>query len=47
VRATVLDVFAMMLAAVQLSRAVNDDALADDILETTTARALAMLGAAG
>jgi TetR/AcrR family transcriptional repressor of nem operon len=44
-RATVLDAFAMMVGALQLSRAVNDRALAAEILDNVTAKALAMLGA--
>jgi TetR/AcrR family transcriptional repressor of nem operon len=44
-RATVLDAFAMMVGALQLSRAVNDQVLAAQILDNVTAKTLAMLGA--
>jgi TetR/AcrR family transcriptional regulator, transcriptional repressor for nem operon len=43
-RATVLDAFAMMVGALQISRAVNDGALAEEILDNVAARVLAMLG---
>ena len=45
VRAQVLTVFAMMLGAVQLSRALADRRLADDILEEAIESALAQFGA--
>ena len=35
-RATVLDAFAMMVGALQLSRAVNDQALAKELLDNAT-----------
>lgn len=43
-RATVLDAFAMMAGAVQISRAVNDRELAEQMLDSVAVRALAMLG---
>lgn len=43
-RATVLDAFAMMVGALQLSRAVDDDALAQEILDNVTVKTLTMLG---
>jgi AcrR family transcriptional regulator len=42
-RIAVLDAFAMMVGAVQLSRAVNDPALAQEILDSVTAKVLAAL----
>jgi hypothetical protein len=45
-RADVLDAFAMMVGAVQLSRAVNDSALAQEILDSVTVKVLRMLGVA-
>jgi TetR/AcrR family transcriptional repressor of nem operon len=45
VRAQVLTVFAMMLGAVQLSRALADRRLADEILEEAIESALAQFGA--
>jgi AcrR family transcriptional regulator len=43
-RATVLDTFAMMVGAVQLSRAVSDPVLAKEILDNAAAKVLEMLG---
>ena len=40
---TVLDAFAMMVGALQLSRAVNDQALAQEILDSVTAKVQAAL----
>ena len=45
IRAQVLTVFAMMLGAVQLSRALADRRLADEILEEAIKSALAQFGA--
>jgi AcrR family transcriptional regulator len=45
-RATVLDAFAMMVGALQISRAVSDEVLADEILDGAAAKALALLGVA-
>jgi AcrR family transcriptional regulator len=43
-RGTVLDAFAMMVGALQISRAIDDLALAEEILDNVAAKALAMLG---
>jgi TetR/AcrR family transcriptional repressor of nem operon len=42
-RATVLETFAMMVGAVQISRAVSDAVLAEEILDGVAAKALALL----
>jgi TetR/AcrR family transcriptional repressor of nem operon len=46
-RATVLDAFAMMVGALQISRAVSDGALAAEILDGVAGKVLAMLGVTG
>jgi AcrR family transcriptional regulator len=43
-RSTVLDAFAMMVGAVQISRALNDPALAKEMLDNVATKALVMLG---
>lgn len=45
-RSAVLSVFALMVGAVQLSRALTDRALADELLERAVADALSLLGVA-
>jgi hypothetical protein len=46
-RAAVFDAFSMMVGAVQISRAINDRALAEEMLDSVATKALAMLGSPG